>query len=408
MKIPSGIRLEGHKDYILSEPRIRVCETPKRIVIPVASSELIVSIGENILRGQKITNGLLPLRATTSGTVTAIEPRPHPQCGQVLAVDIEADGKDASIEDLGRERSDSEIESMLADDLRYIARENGIANLDSTDIVIINGSESEPYLTADYLLMQHKPVEILRGVEFLLRASGAKEAVIAISEDMRQCYEIFASKMFTHKIQKIRLHWLKSTYPQGFDIQLTAQILDKPRRLAQDAGAAIFSVPQAFAFFEAVKFRKPFLERVVTVAGGCVMQPQNVWARFGTSFKDVFEQCGNFLRFPSRVIMNGPMTGVAQDTLDVPVIPATCGVLAFPKEENILEEAAPCIRCGECIPVCPVSVNSAAIVEAVMNSPRIRASSFHPENCIECGNCSYICPSKIPVMDLVLGSREAL
>jgi len=393
-RVDGLLKIPFHKDYILSEPRIRAAENPKKVVLLVPHHTPMVKAGDTVLCGQIIAEGVLPIHATVSGVITAV--------GQ--SIEIEADGKNLSVDSFGVERADSEIESLSPENFQSIAIENSVADLRNTEVIIFNGSESEPYLTSDYLLMLSKPVEILRGVEYLLRATGAREAVIAIAEDKRECYEIFASKLFTHKIQKIRLQWLKDSYPQGFDVQLKAQILGKPN----EQEVAIFSIPQAFAFFEAVKFRKPFIERVVTVAGGCVMQPQNIWARFGTSIQNVFDQCGGFLRFPSRVIMNGPMTGIAQDTLNVPVTREMAGVLAFPKEDNILQEAEPCIRCGDCIPVCPVSINPAAIIDFALKADWKHAAEFYPQDCVACGNCSYVCPSKITVMDLVIQAKEAI
>ncbi len=401
---------------------------PERITIPLVYNQSlvatpVVSLDQHVFRGQKIAEGIVPIFSSISGTVSAIGVYPHPVEGIAPGIVIDSDGRDDCVADMGMERTEAEIESLTSEELLDIFRETGLMDLtkDSMPVfekiqkdsgkkvkaIVLNGAEDEPYLTSDYLLMFTKQVEILRGLEWMIKACGADEGWIAISENKMDCYEIFASKLFSMRNSKIRLARLKGDYPLGYDFQILSQIFKKtdPENTEQKL---IFNVATALEVFEAVKYRKPFMDRVVTVAGICLMQPQNVLARIGASFNEVISEIGGFLRFPNRVIMGGPMRGVGQSSLEVPVIAETSGILAFPKEENSLRESSPCIRCGDCIPVCPVSLNPVLIMDAAMHSDWNSAKDFYSEACIECGNCSYVCPSKIPVMQWVKEANKNL
>ncbi|MBI4398668.1 MAG: RnfABCDGE type electron transport complex subunit C [Candidatus Omnitrophica bacterium] len=416
MKKNQGLTLDLRKEQTLLEPGIRLGRLPQKITIPLVGlnhTEALpcVSLGQKVLRGQKIAEGERTVFSSVSGEVIDMSEKAHPLLGFAPAIEIESDRADTLFALIGQERTEAEIASFSASELLEIFRESGLEDLGrggaglfsvlagiARQALVLDASECEPYITADQLLMMCKPVEILKGLEWMIRASGACEGIIAVSKHNRECYELFASKIFTHKISRIRLVWLEDIFPQAYPAQLQA---------AFGSEISILNVASAFATYEAVKWHKPFMERVVTLAGSCLMQPQNVWARLGVSFKDLIESHGGFLRFPASVLMGGPMTGVAQDSLDVPVIASTNGILALPKEEVSMREAGPCIRCGDCIPVCPVSLNPAAIMLEACEQKWTAAQNYSPEICVECGNCSAVCPSYIPVREWVKQAKNS-
>ena len=163
----------------------------------------------------------------------------------------------------------------------------------------------------------------------------------------------------------------------------------------------VYNAAAAFSVYEAVALQKPFYERPVTVGGECVTQPRNLWARIGTEFGDLVKACRGLLREPRKVVMNGPMRGTAQSSLEVPVIPGTQGILALPKEAAKPAPPEACTRCGRCLEVCPVEISPAMITLAAENDFFELAEEYGVGECIECGNCAYVCPSKRPMVELI-------
>jgi electron transport complex protein RnfC len=261
------------------------------------------------------------------------------------------------------------------------------------DTLIINGAECEPYLTSDYRLMVEKSKEILSGVELVARCLGVSKVYIAIEDNKPE-----AIKLFNDAIRNTQyaIQVLKSYYPQGGEKQLIKNILGKevPQgKLPFDIGVVVHNVETIFAIYEAVYLNKPLYERVVTVAGSCLSNPKNVLARIGTPIKELIDFCGPLKQEPAKIIIGGPMMGIAQYTLDVPVIKSTTGVLLLDEEEARVQEEAFCIRCGACVRECPVGLMPCLINLASEKEMWMQAKSYGVLDCIECGLCSYVCPA---------------
>lgn len=391
---------------------------PDKVVIPLrqhlgAPCTATVKVGDKVKRGDKVgeAGGFVsaPVHASISGEVTAVGMFPHPLGVPVPSVVITSDGKDEPA--AFTKRSDAEVASATAEQIKAIIREAGIVGMGGAafptvvklsppkekkiDTLIINGAECEPYLTADHRLMLEDPIRIVRGTKLLMRVIDVQRAIIAIEANKRDAYEVFANMLRADNNCTVALMPVK--YPQGAEKQLIKTLLNREvpsGGLPMDVGALVHNVGTAAAVAEAVYEGKPLIERILTVAGGAIKQPKNLRVRIGTLFSAVIDFCGGLANNVSRIIMGGPMMGIAQYTLDVPVIKGTSGILALTNEEAREFEPGPCIRCGRCIETCPMRLVPSDIVTAVELCLWDRAKELNVLDCIECGSCAYICPAK--------------
>lgn len=166
-----------------------------------------------------------------------------------------------------------------------------------------------------------------------------------------------------------------------------------------DVGCIVQNVGTAYAIYEAVFLGKPLIERVITLTGSCVKEPMNIWVKVGTLLSDLAPAFGGFVKEPKKVIVGGPMMGVAQYTMDVPVSKGMSGVVFFSDEEVDRSKESVCIRCGKCVEICPMGLMPTALMYRVKKEIFTEASDLGIANCYECGACAYACPAKIPLLD---------
>jgi electron transport complex protein RnfC len=344
-----------------------------------------------------------PIHASISGKVVSLQDWPHPVLGRGKAVIIESDGLDKS--QVPAPEPQTEIDNLSPEQIRNLVFEAGIVGMGGAgfpahvklnppkpvDTLIINGAECEPYLTGDYRLMVEKTKEILRGIELIAKCLGVKQVYIAIEDNKPEAIEKF-------KIQnsKFKIVVLKSQYPQGGEKQLIKEILGKevPRlRLPFDIGVVVHNVATAYAIYEAVYLNKPLYERVVTVTGSCLANPKNVLSRIGTPIRELIDFCGPLKEEPAKVIVGGPMTGVAQYTADAPIIKSTTGIVLLNEKEAKMRQEEFCIRCGACVRECPVSLMPCLINLASEKGLWSESKGLGAADCIECGLCNYVCPA---------------
>jgi electron transport complex protein RnfC len=232
-----------------------------------------------------------------------------------------------------------------------------------------------------------------------------------VDEEQIETIEIVRSKLLNYPSPFLETAALAHIYPQGDERRLILEVLGKevPRGMRPtDIGILVINVGTLIAIHEAVRFRKPLYERVMTVSGECVVHPQNLLVRIGTTFQEVIAQCGGFLRTPGKVIMGGPMMGTALSDLEVPVIKTTQAIVALAPEITRLEPIEPCIRCGYCVTACPVHLNPSTLTLAAERDRFDLAFEFGVLDCVECGNCSYVCPSKRPMVEILQYAKASV
>ncbi|MFH1458731.1 MAG: electron transport complex subunit RsxC [Candidatus Omnitrophota bacterium] len=432
------VKLKENKHTTQHHP-IEALPIPGRVSIPL-SQHLgkicvpLVQAGETVLKGQKIAevnaHVYAPIHASVSGKVVSMQEAAHPVLGRCKAIVIESDALDKS--QIANPKTQEEIEELNPQELRAIVLEAGIVGMGGAgfpthikcnppkpvDALIINAAECEPYLTSDYRLMVEKTDEILKGIELIAKCLGVRNIYIGIEDNKPDAIEKFKIPALPAGRQnspdtrlnsrrdpaiyqragreKFKIEVLKSEYPQGGEKQLVKKILGREvpsGKLPFEAGVVVHNVGTCFAVYEAVYKNKPLYERVVTVTGSCVSEPKNLLARIGTPIKELIDFCGPLKQEPAKIIIGGPMMGIAQFTVEAPVIKTTTGVLLFNKKEAGIFEEEFCIRCGACVRACPAGLMPCLINLASEKEKWVEAKAYNALDCIECGLCNYVCPA---------------
>ncbi len=394
--------------------------TPKQVVIPMqqhigAPCTPLVQVGDTVLRGQKIGDGeglCVPVHASVSGKVVAIEPRPHTSGREVMAIVIENDFKDTTIEHHG---DDTPLDELDSDAILGAVREAGIVGMGgaafpgnikalsamgNVDTLIANACECEPYITADDSLLRTKPEQVLSGMQLLQHVVHPKRAVLAVEDNKAEAIEKINAIIKNYP--GIELAVLPTRYPQGSEKQLIQALTGRevaPGALPVSVNCAVFNVSTFAAIFRAVRLGMPLTERIVTISGEAIAEPQNFIVRIGTPFHDLIEVAGGLNEKTERVISGGPMMGFAQKDLSVPVIKATNSILCLLKDENGAAENPVCLRCGKCVAVCPMRLQPLYMYRFTNAEQVKELNRLNILDCIECGSCAFTCPGKLPLVE---------
>lgn len=388
----------------------------------------VVNAGEMVCEGQLIgkADGFISANVHSSIPGKVIEIKEHPSVfsRKSLCVVVEAEGK---FDSSGKPSEISEWQNLTPKEILGRIAEAGIVGLGGAafptpvklsppenkkvDTLIINGSECEPYLTVDDMLIRTFPQDIIEGIGITLRVLGVSKAIIGIENNKKEAASILKISLEASPLKdKIQLVQLKTKYPQGAEKQLIYSIMKKEvpsGGLPMDVGVVVQNVGTIYAIREAVALKKPLFERYITVTGNLVNRPGNYKVRIGTRISDIVEECGGLKEYPSKVIMGGPMCGISLQSMDVPVVKGTSGLLFLSEREVNHEDFSPCIKCGRCVSACPIALVPCDIGNAVENK-RFDLLDRNVFDCIMCGACSYICPSRRPLSHFVKLSQEKL
>ncbi len=405
---------------------IQNIETPARVSIPLvqhigAPCQPIVKRGDVVKVGTQIgkTVGFVSanVHSSVSGTVFRIDQVMDTSGYKRDAVVINVDGDEweESID-----RSDTLVKECKLSSKEIIDKilDAGVVGMGGAtfpthiklmpppgtkaEVLIINGVECEPYLTADHQLMMEKTEEILVGVSILMKAVNVNRAVIGIENNKKDAIKKF--KQLVKGYPGIEIQPLKVKYPQGGEKQLIDAVIKRQvpsGALPIAVGAVVQNVGTAFAVYEAVQKNKPLIERVVSVTGKDVTKPCNVLARVGVPLTSLIEHAGGLPETTGKVVSGGPMMGKAIGSTDIPVTKGTSGVLIIPTLESRRKTMRDCIRCSKCINVCPMGLNPTQLMNLTEYEVWDRAEQNRITDCIECGSCSFVCPADRPLLDYI-------
>lgn len=380
-----------------------------------APAKAIVKVGDEVLVGQKIAEagGFISavVVSSVSGKVKKIEPRVTAGGAKSISIVIENDGQYTAVEGLGEDR---DVTKLSKQEIRDIVREAGIVGLGGAgfptnvkltpkdeskiDYIIVNGAECEPYLTCDYRMMIEEPERLIGGIKVMLQLFENAKAVIGVENNKPKAIEKL--RALVKDEPKISVEALRTKYPQGGERSLIYAVTGREinsSMLPADAGCVVDNVNTVMAIYDAVCKRTPILERVITITGDAIKEPQNFKVRTGMNYNDIIEAAGGFKADPKKILSGGPMMGQAMYTTDVPVTKNSSSLTCFLEDEVEKNPESPCIRCGRCGEVCPEFLVPVLMMKSCMNGDNAGYEKLYGMECIECGSCSYICPARRPL-----------
>lgn len=384
----------------------------------------IVAVGDRVLKGQKIADSQAfmssPIHSPVSGIVKRIEDHVFPLMGRIKTVMIENDEQETWAEL-------SKIEKWENVDRRTLLtmiREKGIVGIGGAsfpthikldppadakiDTLLLNGAECEPYLNSDNRLMIENPEKIVNGIKIIKKILGVNRAIVGIEENKP---EAIASMRKAVEGTGIEIAPLKTKYPQGGEKQLIKAVLDRQvpsGKLPSAVGVVVQNTGTAAAIYDGIVNGIPLIEKVVTVSGKGIINPKNVKIAIGTPFSYLLDYCGVNREVVDKLVMGGPMMGMAQFSEEAPVIKGTSGLLALTKEETNPYKTRACIGCGKCVEACPMGLEPLMFARLAAFEQWEQLKEYSLMDCIECGSCAYICPANRPLTEAIKIGKSKL
>ena len=425
-KFWGGVHPAGRKELSADTPPTPI-PAPASVAIPLRqhigkAGEPLVKVGDLVKVGQKIGDGdgmCVPVHASVSGRVTAIEERPHVGGGTCLSIVIENDGKDTPCD---KDPVRAPWVTMDNEELINLVHTAGVVGMGGAtfptsikasvgehglETLIANACECEPYITADDALLCTDPSAVIRGLEILRKILTPKETVIAIEDNKAKAIAVLREALKNHG--DIRLEVLPTRYPQGAEKQLIQVITGKQvpsGGLPKDVGCGVFNVATCASVARAVEEGQALTRRIVTVTGPGVKDPKNLMVPIGTSFEDVIAAAGGLTGDVWRVIAGGPMMGKAQPDLSAAVTKGVNAIVVLTQAENGETEHHSCIRCGKCVAVCPMGLQPLYLYRFANCGDTAALKRYKIMDCIECGCCAYTCPGKLLIVDAIRRGKQ--
>ena len=432
-----GIHLDARKRATKGK-MAELVPMPRQVVIPInqhfgSPNKVLVNIGDKVRRGQRIAEGMgpgpmtVPVHASIAGIVKKIENRPQPNNSEGLSVIIEADAAVAAEGDLfmpplnpftcSKEEAlqrirDAGIIGMGGAGFPTHVKLNPPPNK-PIDLIIANGAECESYLTTDEVVMTEKPHLLLMGLAIVMRITGVKKAIIGMEDN-----KVSLVPMIEREIQQgnypgdIKVGVCMTLYPQGSEKMLITALTGREvpsGGLPMDTGCIVNNVGSLVAIAEAFTLGKPLIDRDVTVSGRACKTPKNIRAPIGTILADLPKEFMDIdYERLCKVVYGGPMMGNAVPAPDVPIQKNTSGILLMTREELVLADEGPCIRCCRCIKNCSMKLSPVEMNNSLEAGDLDEAVMAGLLDCIECGSCSYMCPARIKLIQRFRVAKQRL
>lgn len=415
-----GVKLEQNKE--ISKDHFMIYNKPKYIYIPLIMGNdtdltVLVKKDDYVCKGEPVArrkgNLLIPIHSSVSGTVIDFEEKLYQNGNYVKCIKIENDFKERTVEKEARK----DISKISKEEFLTTIKDAGIVGMggagfptyikyqvDSIKTLIINAVECEPYITADYALGIQKAEEILETIDAIMEINHISKAVIAMKKNNTNLINTFETLIGTYA--NIELVTVPNRYPFGWEKALVEYVTKESyQRLPIEVGVVVNNISTIYAIYQALKFNKPLMERIITITGDMIKQPTNVLVKIGTPTSELVEAIGGMKRNKDVVcIAGGPMMGESLPNHDM-IVTATTNTLIILKEKPDWIEQT-CMRCGKCVQVCPAGIAPVLIKDAYLEKEALQ--DLQVNKCVECGLCSYICPAKIKVREYVRRAKKTL
>jgi electron transport complex protein RnfC len=415
-----GVHPEEHKE-LTEHQRLERLPVPDEVILPLsqhlgAPSKPIVSVGDKVYRGQMIASAQgyvsVPLHATLTGKVTAIEKRHHPSGQLVESIVIASDPH--SPQTLYNE-APIDWELLDKEDILNMVQQGGFVGLGGAafpthvklsippgkrvQYFFVNGCECEPYLTSDHRIMLEWADSIFLGIRVIHKMLGAEKTFVGVETNKWDAIKVLNDRIPAGLA--CELVPLVTKYPQGAEKMLITAIIKREipsGRLPLDVQVLVQNVGTMAGLGDMFAYGQPLIERVVTVTGPGIRRPATILMPIGTKLGDILEYCGGLTDDAKQVLFGGPMMGTPQYNFEVPILKGSSGIVCFTEKDVRSRKEYACIRCSTCLDACPVYLNPSQLGMLARVGRHDEMLDLNLMDCIECGSCSYVCPSNIPLV----------
>ncbi len=429
-RTPGGARVPHRKNT--SDMQSVVMPSPKTVTIPMqqhigAPCKPVVAVGDTVCVGTVIGDSdafvCAPIHSSVSGTVKSITNITLPGGNAVEAVVIESDGQDTP---------DPKVEPPVIENLQDFlkaVRCSGLVGLGGAgfpahvklnvpkdkeiDTLLINCAECEPYITADNREVIENSWAVMSGIYAITELLGIERVIIGIEDNKPEAIRILREIADNEKYDPkdvIRVLPLKASYPQGAEKVLIKACTGREvpaGKLPADAGCIVMNVTSVAFLSDYLKTGMPLVKKRLTIDGSAVKEPKNVIVPIGTPINEVMEFCGGYKTEPRKMLMGGPMMGLALSDDSLPVLKQNNAILAFDEKEARLSEATDCIRCGRCVSACPMRLVPTKLCAAVELKDFEAMQKHQLMTCMECGSCAFSCPAHRHIVQTIrLGKAQ--
>lgn len=415
-----------------AESETVVMDPPEKILLAMsqhigAPCMPTVKVGDTVEVGQIVGDSgqavSAPIHSGVSGKVTGMPTLMLPGGRTTQALEITSDGE---------QRLHESVQPPVVnnrEDFLKAVRQSGLVglggagfpahiklnppNIDEVDTLIINAAECEPFITADYRECMENSWDIVSGVQTVMEFLAVRQVIIAIERNkpaaIKELSQIAAS--VSKPGREVRVKALPARYPQGAEKVLIATCTGRrvpPGKLPADVGCVVMNVTSIAVLSRYLKTGMPLLQKRLTVDGSAIAHPQNVLVTIGTPIKDVIAFCGGYQGTPGKLLMGGPMMGLALMDDELPVLKQNNAILAFSQEDAAVDPITPCIRCGRCVAACPMQLMPTDIARAYSTKDVDAMKRLDVATCMECGSCAYSCPAHRPIVQTMRMAKEAV